>query len=73
MTAIEQIVQELETLPSSLQEEAVDFIGYLKLKQAGTLKEIREWNAFSLESALRGLEDDQFPDYRESDLKEVWK
>lgn len=73
MPSTEKIVHELETLPAMLKEEALDFIGYLKMKEAKGSREIREWNRFSLESALRGMEDDEFPAYQESDLKEVWK
>ena len=73
MPSTEKIVHELETLPAALKEEALDFIGYLKMTEAKGSAEIGEWNRFSLESALRGLEDDDFPAYQESDLKEVWK
>lgn len=73
MATAKDILQELETLPPVLQEEALDFIGYLKLKKAESSRDIREWNRFSLDSALRGMEDDAFPDYQESDLKELWK
>lgn len=73
MATAKDILQELETLPPVLQEEALDFIAYLKVKKTKNSREIREWNRFSLESALRGMEDDAFPDYQGSDLKELWK
>jgi hypothetical protein len=32
------------------------------------LQEVEEWNKFSLEQAMRGLEDDNVPEYTEADL-----
>jgi len=30
------------------------------------------WNSMSLQTALAGMEEDVFPEYRESDLVERW-
>jgi hypothetical protein len=38
-----------------------------------TNKENEEWNEFSLEQAMRGLEKDHLPEYTESDLIEKWQ
>ncbi|MBD2570927.1 hypothetical protein [Anabaena lutea] len=38
-----------------------------------TNKENEEWNEFSLEQAMRGLENDHLPEYTESDLIEKWQ
>ena len=73
MKSSEQIIRELETLPPSAQGEVLDFIGYLKLKKTEHSKATEEWTRFSIKSALRGLEDDLFPEYGEADFKEVWK
>lgn len=75
MTLAEKIIQEIKTLPPPLQKKAFNFIEYLKQKTKGnkTDEEIEEWNQFSLESALSGMEDDEFPEYQESDFKEIWK
>ncbi len=35
--------------------------------------ENEEWNQFSLEQAMRGLENDHLPEYTESDLIEKWQ
>lgn len=69
---VEEIIQELKSLPQFLQQEALDFITYLKLKKnkiQGS-KEDQKWSQFSLQSALRDIEDDDFPVYQESDFKE---
>ena len=39
MTEINQLVNEIETLPSEYIQEVIDFVGYLKLKK---LKDIPE-------------------------------
>ncbi|BAZ80868.1 MAG: hypothetical protein ACKO9I_13525 [Sphaerospermopsis kisseleviana] len=36
-------------------------------------KENEEWNEFSLEQAMRDLENDHLPEYTESDLIEKWQ
>jgi hypothetical protein len=38
-----------------------------------TNKENEEWNKFSLEQAMRDLENDHLPEYTESDLIEKWQ
>ncbi|WP_071189231.1 hypothetical protein [Trichormus sp. NMC-1] len=38
-----------------------------------TNKENEEWNEFSLEQAMRGLENDHLHEYTESDLIEKWQ
>ncbi|QYX29850.1 hypothetical protein [Sphaerospermopsis torques-reginae] len=38
-----------------------------------TNKENEEWNEFSLEQAMRDLENDHLPEYTESDLIEKWQ
>lgn len=73
MSPAQKIIQELEALSPALQEEALDFIEYLKLKKNRISDEVKEWNALSLKTALRGMEDDVFPEYEKSDLKEIWK
>jgi hypothetical protein len=35
-------------------------------------EENEEWNQFSLEQAMKGLENDEFPEYTEADLIEKW-
>ena len=39
MTAINQLINEIEKLPSEYVQEVIDFIGYLKLKQLKSIPE----------------------------------
>ena len=38
-----------------------------------TETEEKVWSDFSLTQAMRGLEDDDTPEYTEADLKEQWR
>lgn len=70
---LEEIVFQLKNLPYSLQEEALDFIVYLKSKKIKSPQDDdQDWNHLSLKGALHGIENDEFPIYQESDLKEQW-
>lgn len=64
----EKILQKVNNLPETEKAEVLDFIEYLKTK-AGK-KERKDWNDFSLSSALLGMEDEQalysIEDIRES-------
>jgi hypothetical protein len=63
---LEQAIAKIKTLPSDQQEEIASII----------LEEIQvnqEWNQFSLEQAMRGLENDNLPEYTETDLIEKWQ
>ena len=53
---LEQAISKIKTLPSDQQEAIASII----------LEEIQvnqEWNQFSLEQAMRGLENDNLPEY----------
>lgn len=68
MTLAERITQELESLPEESQREILNFVEFLK-SQAGR-REVIDWNRFSLEQALQGLENE--PDlYSENDVRDV--
>ncbi len=63
---LEQAISKMKTLPSDQQEAIASII----------LEEIQvnqEWNQFSLEQAMRGLENDNLPEYTETDLIEKWQ
>jgi len=63
---LEQAIAKIKTLPSDQQEAIASII----------LEEIQvnqEWNQFSLEQAMRGLENDNLPEYAETDLIEKWQ
>jgi len=63
---LKQAISKIKTLPSDQQEAIASII----------LEEIQvnqEWNQFSLEQAMRGLENDNLPEYTETDLIEKWQ
>lgn len=71
MNVTELIARELSVLPMPLQEEVLDFVGFLKAKSQAIVEE-NDWNSMSLQGALVGMEEDVFPDYQENDLIERW-
>ena len=63
---LQQAISKIKTLPSDQQEAIASII----------LEEIQvnqEWNQFSLEQAMRDLENDNLPEYTETDLIEKWQ
>jgi len=68
--AIADLIQDkVNWLSEPTQLEVLDFVDYLlyKSRQEDVL-----WSKLSLTSALRGLEDEEWPDYDDQDLKEKW-
>ena len=57
MTLAEKIIHKMRLLPEEKQAEVLDFVDFLERKQAE--EEDRSWAAFSLASALRGMEDEE--------------
>lgn len=64
--SLEELVRQL---PEGLKIEVFDFASYLLTRQIR--KEDQEWTLFSLDAALRGL-DEEAP-YAEADLQERWR
>ena len=63
---LEQAISKIKTLPSDQQEAIASII----------LEEIQvnqQWNQFSLEQAMRDLENDNLPEYTKTDLIEKWQ
>jgi len=74
MSVTERIYQYVQKLPESLQAEVLDFVEYLLLKverEAIHQDEIT-WSNLSLALAMRGMEDENTPNYTLADLKEVF-
>ncbi|MGZ8846114.1 MAG: DUF2281 domain-containing protein [Pyrinomonadaceae bacterium] len=71
----EHIANRLERLPPSLQREVLDFIEFLSQKVANgeAVSEDAAWQRFSLAQAMKGLDDEESPEYSEADLKERWR
>lgn len=75
MVVTEQINSKLQKLPTLYQQEVLHFVEFLSQKAMRGETEIEEkvWLDFSLTQAMRGLEDDDTPEYTEADLKEQWR
>jgi hypothetical protein len=66
--AIAELIQEkMKLLPEPTQREVLDFVDYLlqRSRQEAVL-----WSKLSLQWALRGLEDEEWPEYDAQGLKE---
>ena len=74
MSVPEQITKKIQNLPEDKQQEVLVFIEFLLQKsvQEGTEKENQDWSRFSLDQAMKGLENDDLPEYTPADLKEKW-
>jgi hypothetical protein len=70
MKTAEVIYQKVKALPESSQGEVLDFVEYLTHKLR---REDATWSEMSLSNALRGMENDVWPDYDEKALKEHWQ
>ena len=75
MVVTEQINSKLQRLPTLYQQEVLHFVEFLSQKAMRGETETEEtvWSDFSLTQAMRGLEDDDTPEYTEADLKEQWR
>jgi hypothetical protein len=60
-----------EMIREVLREEKLTLYNPLLPYRNNTENE--EWNQFSLEQAMRGLENDHLPEYTEADLIEKWQ
>jgi hypothetical protein len=71
MSVAEKICKHIQDLPESLQAEVLDFVGYLEAKatRQGSVHEHITSSEISLSLAMRGMEDEAFPEYSIDDLK----
>jgi len=69
MAVVDTIQDKVKLLPEPIQHEVLDFVNYLLYKSR---PEDVLWSKLSLTSALRGLEDEEWPEYNMQDLKERW-
>ncbi len=74
MTVAEKIHQHVHKLPESFQVEVLDFVEYLlsKADRDATRREELVWSDLSLALAMRGMEDEDAPQYSIADLKEMF-
>jgi Protein of unknown function (DUF2281) len=71
MSVKKLISQKIDNLSENKQIEVLDFIDFLLKKNLD--EENEQWNKFSLEQAMKGLENDEFLEYTEADLIEKWQ
>ena len=78
MTMIDNIQQQVVTLPESLQAEVLHFVEFLVYRarlanqvEVDALDTIA-WSQTSLAMAMRGMEDDDDPEYTVADLLETY-
>ncbi len=69
MGVADRIIEKIKSLPEEKQTEILDFVDFLekKIKE----DENRGWSNFSLESAMRGMKDEETL-YTLNDLKETF-
>lgn len=75
MIVSEKISQKVEKLPMAIQLEILDFVEFVaqKAEKTNSDDEKKQWTEFSLNQAMKGLEDEEIPEYTEADLKEKWR
>ncbi|MGK7946265.1 MAG: hypothetical protein AB4058_17525 [Microcystaceae cyanobacterium] len=71
MTLSELIYQKMTVLSDDEQQKVLTLINRMLGQKPD--QENQDWNQFSLEQAMQGLEDDNLPDYTEDDLREKWQ
>ena len=69
MVIADLIHDRVESLPEPAQTAVLDFVDFLLFKFK---EEEAVWSQFSLTSALRGLEDEEWPEYGGDELTERW-
>ena len=74
MVITDKIQKYIQKLPESLQSEVLDYVEYLlaKAEYEKSRQEDKSWSDLSLNFAMRGMENDDDPDYSASDLKVVF-
>lgn len=60
MTTVEKILDHLKSMPESAQAEVLDFVEYLRSKESRNGEDY-EWTQYSLDSAMRGIEEEPSP------------
>jgi uncharacterized protein DUF2281 len=74
MTITDKIQASVERLPRVYQAEVLDFVEYLLTKTTRGAQEQEEalWGDVSLTLAMRGMEDEDVPQYTTADLKVIF-
>ena len=71
MTITDKIQASVQKLPTAYQAEVLDFVEYLLVKTTRGARDHEEslWSDLSLTFAMRGMEDEDAPQYTKADLK----
>jgi hypothetical protein len=70
MVVTEVINSKIQVLPDAAKTEVLHFVEFLSEKY-GQANEDKQWSEFSLNQAMKGLEDET--PYSEEDLQEKWR
>jgi hypothetical protein len=75
MVVSEKINQKVVQLPVARQLEVLDFVDFIvnQVDKERSANENADWSEFSLGHAMRGMEDEEVPEYTEADLIETWQ
>ena len=74
MQITEEIQKKIQKLPTKFQAEILNFVQYLleKSERESAQQDESNWSDFSLNSAMRGMEDEDTSTYTISDLKVIF-
>ena len=74
MTITDKIQASVQKLPTAYQAEVLDFVEYLLVKTTRGARDHEEslWSDLSLTFAMRGMEDEDAPQYTKADLKVIF-
>ena len=74
MTITDKIQASVQKLPTAYQAEVLDFVEYLLAKATRGARKQEEslWSDLSLTFAMRGMEDEDAPQYTKADLKVIF-
>ncbi len=74
MLVSEKIQKNVQRLPEVFQVQVLDFVEYLltKSERETARQDDLDWSDLSLLSAMRGMEDEDVPQYTTNDLKVVF-
>ncbi len=71
MIVTEVLNSKMQNLPVAAQNEVLHFVEFLSQKYERQESEDKQWSEFSLDQAMKGLEDETA--YGEEDLQEKWR
>ncbi len=71
MVVSEVVNSKMQSLPVAAQNEVLHFVEFLSQKYEQQESEDKQWSEFSLDQAMKGLEDET--PYNEDDLQEKWR